>query len=82
MQQTDRTTKVLLLLIAIALWGLLLKSVFAPTPSEAQIQTTRQTNQIVNPVHVIIDSVSARDSRGNRTTLLLQDVRLNMAAGK
>src|SRR5688572_14191768 len=34
--QTDRTTKILLSLIAAALWGLLLKPAFVPIPSEAQ----------------------------------------------
>ena len=32
---TDRTTKILLTMIAVALWGLLLKPLFAPTPSLA-----------------------------------------------
>ena len=32
---TDRTTKTLLTFIAVALWGLLLRLCFAPTPSEA-----------------------------------------------
>jgi hypothetical protein len=94
MQQTDRTTKVLLLLIAIALWGLLLKSIFTPTPSEAQSQTTqtttptttrtttRTTTQLVNPLHVVIDGVTAKDVRGNRSTLLLQDVKLSIATAK
>jgi hypothetical protein len=80
--QADRTTKVLLLSISMALWGLLLKSIFAPTPSEAQIQTTRQTTQLVNPQHVILDGVAATDVGGNRFTLLLQDVKLSIAPGK
>lgn len=32
----DRTTQVLLALIAIALWGLLLRPSFSPAPAEAQ----------------------------------------------
>lgn len=32
----DRTTKTLMVLIAMALWGLLLRPVFAPTPAQAQ----------------------------------------------
>lgn len=43
--QTDRTTKTLLFLIAAALWGLLLKSFFDPTPTIAQPQ--------VNPVRIM-----------------------------
>ena len=34
---TDRTTKSLLFFIAVALWGLLLHSVFAPARTAAQI---------------------------------------------
>jgi len=34
--QADRTTKTLLFLIAAGLWGILLRSVFAPQPSIAQ----------------------------------------------
>jgi hypothetical protein len=36
MTTTDRTTKVLLLLIAIGLWGLLLRPLLAPSPVQAQ----------------------------------------------
>jgi hypothetical protein len=33
--QTDRTTKILLFLIAVALWGLLLRHIVDPMPLEA-----------------------------------------------
>jgi hypothetical protein len=33
---SDRTTKMLLMSISVALWGLLLQGLFAPQPSEAQ----------------------------------------------
>src|SRR3712207_4651250 len=33
---TDRTTKTLLVLIAIALWGILLRPLLTPTPAQAQ----------------------------------------------
>lgn len=39
---TDRSTKVLLVLIAVALWGILLRPVFTPAPAQAQAQTTAQ----------------------------------------
>ncbi len=45
---TDRTTKILLTMIAVALWGLLLKPLFAPTPSLAAPHTEY-------PTHVIVD---------------------------
>lgn len=32
----DRTTKVLLTLIAVALWGILIRITFAPAPTQAQ----------------------------------------------
>ncbi|MGV3724031.1 MAG: hypothetical protein ACO1SX_24325 [Actinomycetota bacterium] len=43
--QPDRTTKTLLFLIAIALWGILIKSVFEPTPTTAQ--------GLANPVRIV-----------------------------
>jgi hypothetical protein len=43
--QTDRTTKTLLFLITIALWGILIKSLFAPEPTIAQ--------GLSNPVRIV-----------------------------
>lgn len=43
--QSDRTTKSLLFLIAIALWGILIKSVFEPSPTIAQ--------GLANPVRIV-----------------------------
>jgi hypothetical protein len=43
--QSDRSTKTLLLLIAVALWGILIKSVFEPTPTIAQ--------GLANPVRIV-----------------------------
>lgn len=44
--QTDRPTRVLLTLIAVALWGLLLRLTFAPMPTQAQ-------SPIYQPVRII-----------------------------
>lgn len=43
--QVDRTTKTLLLLIAVGLWGILIKSFFEPTPTIAQA--------LANPVRIV-----------------------------
>lgn len=44
--QTDKTTKTLLFLIAVALWGLLLKPAVDPLPSHAQAN-------LVTPVRIV-----------------------------
>lgn len=44
--QADRTTKTLLFFIAVALWGILLKSFFEPVPSVAQAP-------LANPVRIV-----------------------------
>jgi len=43
--QSDRSTKTLLLLIAVALWGMFIKSVFEPRPTIAQA--------LSNPVRIV-----------------------------
>jgi hypothetical protein len=45
--QTDRTTKFLLAMIALALWANLLKGAFTPAPAVAQI------NGLAQPVRII-----------------------------
>ena len=57
--QTDRTTKTLLFLIAVALWGHLLKPALAPSPSHAQgpqgpVMPVRVVGvDVVTPVNVV-----------------------------
>jgi hypothetical protein len=52
--QSDRTTKSLLFFIAVALWGILLKSFFEPTPTVAQaVRTPPAMGPLVNPVKIV-----------------------------
>lgn len=46
--QTDRTTKTILFLIMVALWVMILKPLFTPTPSNAQLQV-----QTTTPVTIV-----------------------------
>ena len=47
----DRTTKLMLALIILGLWGLLLRPVFSPIPTQAQ--QTQQALQLTAPVLAI-----------------------------
>ncbi len=61
MQQPDRTTKSLLFLITVALWGILIKGLFTPAPGVAALQQAVLPVQIVGvrsnlPVEIIRQS--------------------------
>jgi hypothetical protein len=56
--QTDRTTKLLLFLIAAALWGLLLKPLLGPLPATAAARRSASANG--NTVSVDIKSIGGK----------------------
>ncbi|MCC2668519.1 MAG: hypothetical protein K0Q72_990 [Armatimonadetes bacterium] len=52
--QTDRTTKTLLFFIAVALWGMLIKGFFEPTPTVAQaVRSPVASGPMLTPVRIV-----------------------------
>lgn len=72
----DRTTKVLLLLIAIALWGLLLRPVLAPGPIRAEETAAGENSEAAaeKPMPVNIVQVNGKQLLANKGGMPIEGI--------
>jgi hypothetical protein len=61
----DRTTKLLLFAIALALWGFLLRPAFTPGPAQAQAQSSDASAQSAGRMILTSDSLYLYHEDGN-----------------